>query len=161
MGKALKSRFQQAAFPSRPEELILGLLAVYEHVRDRFQDLFREHRLTPGQYNVLRILRGAGSSGHARCSIAQRMIDRSPDVTRILDRLVKAGHVKRSAGSLDRRTSIARITPSGLALLRKLDGPVSALHATLAAPLSAADQSKLVLLLEKMHAAIPAAEVDS
>lgn len=161
MGKALRARIRQTSFPSQPEELILGLMVVAEHVRDRFQDLFREHGLTPGQYNVLRILRGAGSDGHARCSIARRMIDRSPDVTRILDRLVKAGYVKRGAGSLDRRTSIARITPAGLALLRGLDGPVSELHATLAAPLPAGDRTKLAVLLEKMHEAIPVIEEDS
>ena len=160
MGKALSPRIRPTHFPSQPEELILGLMVVAEHVRDRFQDLFREHGLTSGQYNVLRILRGAGSGGHARCSIAERMIDRNPDVTRILDRLVKSGFVRRGPGSLDRRTSIARITPVGLALLRKLDGPVTELHARIAAPLKGEARIRLVRLLETLYEAVPAEGAD-
>ncbi|MBV8202771.1 MAG: MarR family transcriptional regulator, partial [Acidobacteria bacterium] len=78
--------------------------------------------LSASQYNVLRILRGVHPEGHPRCEIARRMIERAPDVTRLIDRLEKRGWVERDRSPRDRRLSISRITPSGLELLERI-GP--------------------------------------
>src|SRR5262249_54731859 len=98
-------------------------------------------------------LRGAGSEGHSRCAISDRMIRRSPDVTRILDRLVAAGLVSRSPGKTDRRTSMARITPRGRALLDRMDAPVRQRGSSLMDRLTASERSSLARLLEKLYAA--------
>jgi DNA-binding MarR family transcriptional regulator len=83
--------------------------------------------LSATQYNVLRILRGS-PEGLACGDIASRMITRDPDVTRLLDRLEKRGLILRFRDTKDRRTVMTRITPAGLVLLARLDGPVQAAH---------------------------------
>ena len=153
MGKALRNRMRQQRFKSGPEEIVLNLLVAHDYVHHRYLDLFKKYRLTTPQYNVLRILRGAGEEGHARCDIAERMVDRSPDVTRILDRLEGAGLVKRCTGDDDRRTSVARITAAGLALLKKMDAPVLALGEEMGTRLTAAERTQLDTLLEKIYGA--------
>src|SRR5208337_890132 len=83
--------------------------------------------LSPTQYNVLRILRGA-PKGLPCGEIASRMITRDPDVTRLLDRLEKRELISRCRETKDRRTVMTRITPEGLDLLTRLDEPVQATH---------------------------------
>jgi len=84
--------------------------------------------LSPTQYNLLRILRGAGPEGLACRELGERMITRDPDVTRLLDRLEERGLATRSRGAADRRVIITRITEAGLQLLASLDAPIDALH---------------------------------
>ncbi len=84
--------------------------------------------LTAAQYNVLRILRGAGSAGLACREIGERMISRDPDITRLLDRMEKRNLITRKRQSDDRRVVKTFVTPHGLELLKILDRPVSALH---------------------------------
>jgi DNA-binding MarR family transcriptional regulator len=90
-------------------------------------ELLKPEQLTPTQYNVLRILRGA-PAGLACGEVAGRMINRDPDITRLLDRMEKAGLIHRERLASDRRTVITRITPAGTDLLARLDAPVRALH---------------------------------
>src|SRR5947209_2864492 len=80
--------------------------------------------LSPTQYNVLRILRGAGPEGLACGRIAERMITRDPDMTRLLDRMKKRGLIERHRCPKDRRVVRGRLTAAGARLLEKLDGPV-------------------------------------
>jgi len=84
--------------------------------------------LTAAQYNVLRILRGAGPAGLACREIGERMISRDPDITRLLDRMEKHNLITRKRQSDDRRVVKASVTPQGLELLKLLDRPVNALH---------------------------------
>jgi DNA-binding MarR family transcriptional regulator len=84
--------------------------------------------ISPTQYNVLRILRGAGEAGLACREIADRMITRDPDMTRLLDRLEKRQLIGRARDTQDRRVVKTRITPEGLALLSELDEPVRRMH---------------------------------
>src|ERR1051325_4714282 len=84
--------------------------------------------LTPTQYNVLRILRGAGTEGLACREISERMVNRDPDITRLLDRLEKQGFVKRARDEKDRRVVTTFITREGLRVLEELDQPISELH---------------------------------
>jgi len=89
----------------------------------------RPRGLSPTQYNVLRILRGAGERGLCQYEIGDRLVAQVPDVPRILDRMEKAGWVKRERGKADRRMVMASLTPEGLALAGELDGPVLAMMA--------------------------------
>ena len=86
--------------------------------------MLKPHGLSPTQYNALRILRGAGDQGRACSEIAERMINRDPDITRLVDRLERRGFAVRSREGQDRRVITTRITPAGLELLQTLDGPV-------------------------------------
>jgi len=88
------------------------------------QALRSVHTLTETQYNVLRILRGADSGGLKCSEIAERMVTRDPDTTRLLDRLEKQGWIERQRSVTDRRVVTSNITESGLELLARLDEPI-------------------------------------
>ena len=89
--------------------------------------ILKNEDLSPTQYNVLRILRGS-PDGLPCGEIANRMITRDPDITRLLDRLEKRSLISRWRESKDRRVVLARITPNGLKLLTRLDQPVEEAH---------------------------------
>jgi DNA-binding MarR family transcriptional regulator len=107
--------------------------------------------ITGTQYNVLRILRGAGSSGLCRNEVRDRLVSQVPDVTRLLDRMEAAGLVVRERDDDDRRFVTTRNTPAGLELLEQLDQPVDALHRELLGHVSEADLRQLVELLAKVR----------
>ncbi len=104
--------------------------------------------LSPTQYNVLRILRGAEPDGLACREIADRMITRDPDITRLLDRLEDRGLVVRSRDREDRRVITTRITQKGLRFLKDLDGPIEALHMKQMGHLGGRKLRSLISLLE-------------
>lgn len=109
----------------------LVFLAVQRAAADLTQqagDLLRPFGVSGAQYNVLRILRGAGGDGLACGEIADRLVSRDPDMTRLLDRMQKQGFVTRARASDDRRVVMTRITPEGLRILDELDEPMAALH---------------------------------
>jgi DNA-binding MarR family transcriptional regulator len=115
---------QNKPFASLEHEAILGLLrtaAIVDHATD---EALRPYDVTGTQFNVLRILRGAGPNGLCGREIGERMVTRVPDVPRLLERLEKAGHISRQRDPSDRRHVTARITPSGQALLERI-GDVS------------------------------------
>jgi DNA-binding MarR family transcriptional regulator len=99
--------------------------ALQEHAA---ADVLRPYGLTPTQYNVLRILRGAEPDGLGRNEVRDRMVFPVSDATRLLDRLVEMGLVIRTRGGEDRRVVVARITRAGLELLAPLDGVLERLH---------------------------------
>jgi DNA-binding MarR family transcriptional regulator len=109
-----------------------GLFVAFMRIADAFgtqaEQVIKTTGLTAAQYNVLRILRGAGPAGLACREISERMISRDPDITRLLDRMEKRNLITRKRQSDDRRVVKAFITPQGLELLKILDRPVSALH---------------------------------
>ena len=141
MGEALKRRLQQVRFESPHHEALLNLMVAAAYVRARFERVCAQHRVTEGQYNVLRILRGAHPDGYARCEIAERMVERAPDVTRLSDRLQKQNLVERTRGGADRRQSITRITRKGLQLLERMQPAISALNESLAERLQISKQT--------------------
>jgi DNA-binding MarR family transcriptional regulator len=112
---------------SREESAFVELLRTCDLLSRRLSLVLKEADLSPTQYNVLRILRGA-PEGLACGEIAGRMITRDPDVTRLLDRLEKRGLIARSRESKDRRMVLTRITPEGLRALAELDEPIQDLH---------------------------------
>ncbi len=123
---------------------ILRTAAVIEHA---VAQALKEHGLTMTQYNVLRILRGAGSSGLCRSEVGQRMIAPMPDATRLIDRLIVAGYAQKARDPKDMRFTVTRITDRGLTLLKELDQPIRDRHKTLMRNLSDADITTLSTLL--------------
>ncbi|HEY4841427.1 MAG TPA: MarR family transcriptional regulator [Terriglobales bacterium] len=109
------------------EDAFLDLLRTTDMLSRGLVRVLKTEELSPTQYNVLRILRG-GLEGLACGEIANRMITRDPDVTRLLDRLEKRGLISRCRETKDRRTVMARITPEGLKVLGRLDEPILAAH---------------------------------
>ncbi len=111
-----------------PEEAaFLDLLRTADRLNRGLVGVLKQENLSPTQYNVLRILRGA-PQGLSCGEIGDRMITRDPDITRLLDRLEKRRLIARAREARDRRTVVTRITPAGLALLARLDGPVEQVH---------------------------------
>jgi DNA-binding MarR family transcriptional regulator len=116
-------------FASIEEELLVSLLRTTDLLQEQFEQMIRPFNISMTQYNVLRILRGAEPDGRTCGEIGERMIAREPDVTRLLERMEKAGLIKRTRDSSDRRVVLTRITSCGLKLLeemepklRKIDG---------------------------------------
>jgi len=111
-----------------PEEAaFVDLLQTTDMLSRRLAQLLKSEDLSPTQYNVLRILRGA-PEGLSCGEIAGRMITRDPDVTRLLDRLDKRRLIARNRETKDRRMVLTRITPEGLQVLARLDEPVTEAH---------------------------------
>ena len=113
--------------PCREEIVYLDLLRTTDILSRPFADLWKTEDVSPTQYNVLRILRGA-RDGLTCSEIGARMITRDPDITRLLDRLEKRNLISRSRETKDRRVVLTRIEPEGLELLARLDEQVRDLH---------------------------------
>ncbi|MBZ5661953.1 MAG: MarR family transcriptional regulator [Acidobacteriia bacterium] len=114
--------------------------------------LLKTSGLSVTQYNVLRILRGAGEHGLACSEVGERLISRDPDMTRLLDRMEKRGLIARAREEKDRRVVKTRITPEGLRILAELDSPVRELHHRQLRHLPAKQLRQLSLLLERVRA---------
>ena len=142
----------QEKFRSREQEATLGLLRTADAVKRSLAHLIEPHGITPQQYNVLRILRGAGPDGLPTLTIGERMIEQTPGVTRLVDRLERKGMVARAPCAKDRRRVFCRITPKGLDLLRELDEPVNRWDAQTVAVLVPSDLDSLIALLDRVRA---------
>ena len=119
---------QRVPFTDIEEEVFLGVLRTADALLQPEAALLRAHDLSFAQFNVLRILRGAGPDGASCGDIAERMVKRDPDVTRLLDRLEDRGLVRRVRDGRDRRVVMAAITEAGQALIAPLDDAVPAVH---------------------------------
>jgi DNA-binding MarR family transcriptional regulator len=136
-------------FASIEEEVSLNILRTAALLEHAVAERLKPHGLTATQYNVLRILRGAGEAGLCRNEVGERMLKPVPDVTRLLDRLEDFGLVARHRDGADRRFVTARISQSGLAKLASLDDPVTRMHEELLGHIGKQDLSRLVELLEE------------
>ena len=119
---------QTKPFGSLQEEVFLSALRTADHLLWGEIAVLREADLTFPQYNVLRILRGAGPDGLSCREISDRMVTRDSDITRLLDRLEARMLVARGRDTADRRVIVSRISSEGLALLQTLDAPVDRVH---------------------------------
>jgi DNA-binding MarR family transcriptional regulator len=148
----MPNRLQAELKKAKPFDLVeqeayLNVLRTAQVLTAGFEQLFRQFKLSLTQYNVLRILRGVGGplpSGQ----IAERLVTRDPDITRLLDRLEKRGLITRQRGEADRRVVLASITPEGLEILTKLDDPVLDLHRAQLGHLGSERLKTLIELLE-------------
>ncbi len=139
---------QTKPFRSRSHEAVLGVFMVADRLRRHFQQVVEPETLTMQQYNVLRILKGAGPKGTPTLSIPERMVERTPGITRLIDRLEAKGLVDRTRCEEDRRLVWASITPQGLDLLKRLDGPIDKADDEALRMLTVDEQDELVRLLE-------------
>lgn len=129
MGDGLKQRIRQTApFESDAQEALLNLFVASAHARRKIEQVCQDHDVQFSHYNVLRILKGVHPGGHARCDILERMIDPSPDVTRLIDKLVSQGLVRRSRSEEDRRVTIHTITDTGLERLDDMHPDIQAVQ---------------------------------
>jgi DNA-binding MarR family transcriptional regulator len=120
-------------------------------VRRRFEVLVAPLGITAQQYNVLRILRGAGKAGLPTLDIVDRMVEQAPGITRLIDRREKNGWVRRERSADDRRVVRCHILPAGLKMLEKLDPIVLDFDEKMLGPLSRAEQAKLTELLDRLR----------
>lgn len=123
-GKLATEIKQTKPFASTAEEAILNIQRTASVLNQAIAEAFRPSGLSETQYNALRILRGAGAGGLACQEIAERMITRDPDITRLLDRLEARRLVERTRSVEDRRVVVAKISSSGLELLASMDAAV-------------------------------------
>jgi len=114
---------QNRPFVSLEQEVYLSILRTASELSYAVDQFFRPFGITPSQYNVLRILRGAGIDGLCRNEISERMVTATPDMTRLLDRMEKAGWVTRERAEGDRRQVSTHISKSGMELLARLENP--------------------------------------
>ena len=129
MPTTLRAEIKQTKpFSSAEHEALLSIERTAAVLVHGFAEAIKPYGITPTQYNVLRILRGAGDKGLCRNEIRERLVTPVPDVTRLLDRLEEVGLVARERDADDRRLVTTRITPEGLRLLRELDSPVAEIH---------------------------------
>ena len=118
-------------------------------MRTSFEKIYAPFDITSQQYNVLRILRGAGPEGLPTLTIAERMIERTPGITRIVDRLESNGLVIREIPKHDRRCVYCRITKKGHDLLKLLDEPVEEANHEAFRGLTAPELEEMITLLDK------------
>ena len=129
----------------------MGLFRTADLIRRRIMRLIDAYGVTQQQYNVLRILRGAGENGLPTLVIGDRMIEQAPGVTRLIDHLEKARLVTRKPCSEDRRRVLCRITPAGLEILEKLDEPLKQAVVRNLDMLSEAETLLLIELLDRIR----------
>ena len=119
---------QTKPFRSLHEEAKLNLVRTTNLLVDAFERMLKPYGITGTQYNVLRILRGAEPAGLCRNEVSQRLLNRMPDATRLLDRMEEAGLVTRERGAEDRRLVTTQITKKGRELVDSLDAVVERQH---------------------------------
>lgn len=143
---------QGKPFGSPALEAYLNLVRTNDLLEGNIARFLKRHGVSAPQYNVLRILRGAEPEGLPSLAVADRMVTRVPDVTRLLERLVAKGWAQRTRSAHDGRVVIARITEEGLTLLATLDKPLADYHHEQLAHMSKDELVQLIVLLEKMRA---------
>lgn len=151
MSSSPSGRFQS----SLEEQVSLLIMRAADYLGQQTEEVFKPFGLTGTQYNVLRILRGAGAEGLPCKSVGCRMISHDPDMTRLLDRMEKRGLIARERQKDDRRVVKARITPSGLDLLKKLDNPMREFHRKKFENFGAAKLKLLAELLGECQKPVP------
>lgn len=142
---------QQVPFDSVGEEALVSLLKTVDVLRSRLDPVMESGGITGQQYNVLRILRGAGPDGINTLAIADRMIERAPGITRMIDRLERKGLVSRSRQDADRRCVTCRITNRGLELLEELEEPLARAHAEALQGITEKEVRRLIELLDAIR----------
>ena len=126
-GKLQAEIHQTRPFETIEEEAVLNIVRTAEILQRTIADFLKEFDLSPVQYNVLRILRGAGAAGATCSQIGERLLTHDPDITRLLDRMDARGLISRERSSTDRRAIITCISKDGLRLADSIDEPIRAL----------------------------------
>jgi DNA-binding MarR family transcriptional regulator len=150
-GRLAKEIRQNKPFASIEEEAFLNLARTFEVLQQRVSEALKPYQLTPTQYNVLRMLRGAGPEGLTCSQAGERMVNHDPDMTRLLDRLEARKLVERARSLDDRRVVITRITKSGIDLVNSLDEPIKGVHKQQAGHIGKEKLEQLIDTLENLR----------
>lgn len=148
---------QNKPFHSRKEEAAVALLRTTDLLRRMIAGVVELQGITAQQYNVLRILRGAGEHGLPTLDIAGRMIEQTPGITRLIDRLETKDLVSRERCPTDRRQVFCRITKSGLRLLGSLDGPIREAEERALSGMAERELTSFISLLDRTRDGLRAA----
>ncbi len=149
--KLRKEIKQTKPFRSIQQEAGLALLKTTDLVRRRLAKAIEPYHLSPEQYNVLRILRGAGNTGMATLEVASRMIEQTPAITRLLDKLEAKKLVRRERCPQDRRQVLCWITDAGLQLLAEMDEEMQSAGEEPFAHLRLAEVKALIKILDRVR----------
>ncbi|HET6233187.1 MAG TPA: MarR family transcriptional regulator [Longimicrobiaceae bacterium] len=142
---------QRQPFRTAAQEATVSLLRTADLVRRRVTQAVEPFGVTVQQFNVLRILRGAGDEPMPTLEVADRMLEQTPGITRLLDRLEAKGLVRRERCPEDRRRVLCWITPQGLDLLRQMDAALDAADDAAIGKLDAAEVRQLITLLDRVR----------
>ncbi len=148
VGELQRQLSQRKPFDSPEAEAFLNVLRTAAVLTRGLTEVLRPHELSQPQYNVLRILRGAGPAGVPSMVVGERMVARDPDVTRLLDRLETRGLVARARDAADRRVVLVRLTDEGRRQVDELDAPVRDMHRRQLGHLTPDELAALSALLE-------------
>lgn len=150
--KGLQAELKQTKpFKTAAEEAQLSIQRTADVMLRKVTQFLKTWGVSPTQYNVLRILRGAGPQGLCCGEISDRMITHDPDITRLLDRIEKLGWIERARSTKDRRVVQARITKKGLEFLKTIDQPIEEFNLQVSQPLSEKKLRQLVELLAELR----------
>jgi DNA-binding MarR family transcriptional regulator len=138
---------QTKPFKCTEEELHLSIIRTAAILDHRLSQALKPYKITPTQYNVLRMLRGAGPGGLCRNAVGERLVANVPDVTRLLDRMEETGLILRERSAHDRRFVTARLSPRGLDLVNTLDARIAEIHQEQLGHVDRRDQRTLIDLL--------------
>ena len=140
---------RHARFDSPQQEVYLNLWRTYDRLRVLEDELFGRHDLTAQQYNALRLLKAAHPQKVPTLNLAERLVSRAPDITRLLDKLRDRGLIERERPADNRRVVEIGITGAGIALLDELGPAIRDCHTRQLGHLSPAQMKTLVTLLKK------------
>ena len=147
----LRELIHQTQFASPAQEALLNVMATASWLSGEVSAALAPHGVTQAQYNVLRILRGRHPESYTCSEVGERLLDRTPDVTRLLARLEAAGLARRQRAEHDRRVVQVGITDAGLALLAEIDAPLQETMTRLGRHLTDRDHARLSALLETLR----------
>jgi DNA-binding MarR family transcriptional regulator len=149
MSPALQDEIKQnKPFRTLRQEAQLNLVRTANILSDAFEQMLKPHGITGTQYNVLRILRGAEPDGLCRNDVSQRLLNRMPDATRLLDRMEESGLVTRERSTTDRRLVTTRITKKGRQIVDSLDEAADDQHEKALGHMNEEQLRTLIRLLE-------------
>jgi DNA-binding MarR family transcriptional regulator len=153
MSSTLAKRLHQRSFVSPTQETILSLMVTQAWLSGEIMAVLSGHDVTLSQFNVLRILRGSHPDKLTCSAIGERLLDRTPDVTRLFDRLSRAGLTERTRSESDRRVVLVGITQAGLDVLSAIDPGIDGFHGRLSNALPPGEMETLNTLLERFREA--------
>lgn len=142
---------QTKPFKTPADEAYVSLQRTADMMLRKFTQFIKQWGISPTQYNVLRILRGAGPEGLCCGEISDRMITHDPDITRLLDRIEKLGWIERARSTKDRRVVQAKISKKGLELLKQTDQPIEDFNQQASAHMSEKKLRDLIELLTQVR----------
>jgi MarR family transcriptional regulator, organic hydroperoxide resistance regulator len=146
---------QTQPFRTRAQEATIAILRTADVVRRRITAALEPHGITMQQFNVLRILRGARGKPMPTLDIGERLIEQTPGITRLLDRLEEKGLVRRERCTQDRRQVHCFITQQGLDVLAAVDGTVDGEDDVVGLSLSDEELATLIGFLDRIRHAEP------